>query len=66
MMIVLKIVTTIREKPGVRIRFAYEIFNGEGTLIHQGETILAFVDKNNRTSLSGHEVFQEVLKSFFA
>src|ERR1051325_4884749 len=41
----LTIVTTVKEKPGVRIRFEYEIFNEENRLIHQGETLLAFVDK---------------------
>lgn len=61
----LKIVTTIREKPGVRIRFEYDIFNGEGILIHQGETILAFVDKNSGRPCRPPEVFQYVLKPYF-
>ncbi|MBA4057565.1 MAG: thioesterase, partial [Marivirga sp.] len=39
----LRIVTTLREKPSVRIRFEYEIFNEENKLIHQGETLLVFV-----------------------
>ncbi|HET7179798.1 MAG TPA: thioesterase family protein, partial [Chryseosolibacter sp.] len=33
----LRIVTTLREKPGVKIRFEYDIFNSDNTLIHQGE-----------------------------
>lgn len=61
----LKIVTTIREKPGVRIRFEYEIFNGEGKLIHQGETTLAFVDKNTGRPCRPPQVFQDVLKRYF-
>lgn len=61
----LKIVTTIREKPGVRIRFEYEIFNGEGKLIHQGETTLAFVDKNTGRPSRPPKVFQDVLKPYF-
>ena len=61
----LKIVTTIREKPGVRIRFEYEIFNGEGKLIHQGETTLAFVDKNTGRACRPPQVFQDVLKRYF-
>ena len=32
----LRIVTTLREKPGVKIRFEYDIYNGDNTLIHQG------------------------------
>lgn len=61
----LKIVTTIREKPGVRIRFEYDIFNGEDKLIHQGETTLAFVDKNTGRPSRPPHVFQEVLKPYF-
>ncbi len=61
----LKIVTTIREKPGVRIRFEYEIFNGEGKLIHQGETTLAFVDKNTGRPCRPPQVFLDVLKLYF-
>ncbi len=61
----LKVVTTIREKPRARIKFEYYIFNGEGTLIHQGETTLAFV--NIKTGRPGRppQVFQDVLKPYF-
>lgn len=62
----LKIVTTIREKPGVRIKFEYDIFNGEGLLIHQGETMLAFVDKKTGKPCRLPEVFQTVLKPYFS
>jgi acyl-CoA thioester hydrolase len=61
----LKIVTTIREKPTVRIRFEYEIFNGEEKLIHQGETLLAFVDKVTGKPCRPPEVFQQILKPYF-
>ncbi len=61
----LKVITTIREKPGARIKFEYDIFNGEGTLIHQGETTLAFVNiKTGRPGRPPH-VFQDVLKPYF-
>ncbi|MCZ8215079.1 MAG: thioesterase family protein, partial [Cyclobacteriaceae bacterium] len=41
--------TTIKEMPGVRIRFYYEIFNEQQKLINEGETQLVFVDmKTNR------------------
>jgi len=62
----LKIITTIREKPTVRIRFEYEIFNGEEKLIHQGETLLAFVDKKSGKPCRPPEVFQQILKPYFA
>jgi len=61
----LKIITTIREKPTVRIRFEYEIFNGSNALIHQGETLLAFVDKKSGKPCRPPEVFQNILKPYF-
>ncbi len=61
----LRIVTTIRVKPGVRITFEYEIFNGQGKLIHQGETLLAFVQKSNGRPCRPPAVFQKVLEPYF-
>ena len=61
----LKIVTTIRVKPSVRIAFEYEIFNGQGKLIHQGETLLAFVQKNSGRPCRPPEVFQKLLAPYF-
>src|SRR5688572_4508431 len=40
----LKIVTTIRDKPTVKIKFEYDIYNEENKLINHGETLLAFID----------------------
>src|ERR671912_131747 len=42
----LRIKTTLRTLPGVKIKFEYEIFNESNSLIHTGETLLAFVDKS--------------------
>ncbi len=61
----LRIVTTIRVKPSVKITFEYEIFNGQDKLIHQGETLLAFVQKNNGRPCRPPEVFQKVLAPYF-
>jgi acyl-CoA thioester hydrolase len=61
----LKIVTTIREKPGVRIKFEYEIFNGDNKLIHQGETLLVFVDKKSGKPCRPPQIFQKILEPFF-
>ena len=61
----LRIVTTIRVKPSVRITFEYEIFNGQDKLIHQGETVLAFVQKNNGRPCRPPAVFQKVLEPYF-
>src|SRR6267154_1894962 len=57
----LRIVTTIRERPSVRITFYYEIFNDAGKLIHEGETLLAFVNKNTGRPCRPPEHFQQVL-----
>lgn len=61
----LRIVTTLREKPGVRIKFEYEIFNENNTLIHQGETSLAFVDKTTNKPCRPPDAMQKVLEPFF-
>jgi acyl-CoA thioester hydrolase len=61
----LRIVTTIRVKPSVKITFEYEIFNGQNKLIHQGETLLAFVQMNSGKPCRPPEVFQKVLEPYF-
>jgi acyl-CoA thioester hydrolase len=61
----LRVVTTLREKPGVRIRFEYEIFNGDQTLIHQGETLLVFLNKVSNKPCRPPESMQNVLAPFF-
>jgi acyl-CoA thioester hydrolase len=61
----LRVVTTLRERPMVRIKFEYEIFNEVNTLIHQGETLLAFVDKKTNRPCRMPEVMVNVLAPFF-
>jgi acyl-CoA thioester hydrolase len=61
----LRIVTTLREKPSVKIKFEYEIFNGENKLIHQGETLLVFVDKKTNRPCRPPEAMEKVLAPFF-
>lgn len=61
----LKIVTTIRERPGVRIRFEYEIFNEENKRIHQGETLLAFVNRQTNRPCKPPAELERVLNIFF-
>lgn len=61
----LRIVTTLRERPTVRIRFEYEIFNEEEKLIHTGETLLAFVDKRTSKPCRPPQVMQQILDPFF-
>lgn len=61
----LRIVTTIREKPGVRIRFEYDIFNEENKLINQGQTLLAFVDVKSNRPCRPPQAMENVLAPFF-
>jgi acyl-CoA thioester hydrolase len=61
----LRIVTTLRELPGVRIRFDYEIYNEAGSLLHTGETLLAFVNKATGRPCRPPEVMMNLLVRFF-
>lgn len=61
----LRIVTTIKEKPTVRMRFEYEVFNEEDKLINQGETILAFIDLKTNRPTRPPKVMLDVLEPFF-
>lgn len=61
----LRIVTTLREKPGVRIKFEYDIYNSENTLIHQGETVLVFVNKATNKPCRQPSAMEKVLEQFF-
>lgn len=61
----LRIVTTLPEKPGVRIRFEYSIYDESNRLIHEGETLLAFVDKVSGRPCRPPRAMQQVLEPFF-
>jgi len=61
----LTITTTIREKPGVRIKFEYEILNEEKKVINIGETLLVFVDKKTNKPCKPPEAMEKVLEPFF-
>ena len=61
----LRIVTTLREKPGVKIRFEYEIFNQQNQLLHKGETLLVFMDKKTNKPCRPPEAMLSVLTPFF-
>jgi acyl-CoA thioester hydrolase len=61
----LRIVTTLHEKPGVKIKFEYEIFNEGNVLIHKGETSLVFIDQKSNRPCRPPEAMQKVLAPFF-
>lgn len=55
----------IPEKPLVRIRFTYELFNQAGDLINTGETQLAFVDIKRNRPCKAPEDFTARLAGYF-
>ncbi|HEY9046031.1 MAG TPA: thioesterase family protein [Ohtaekwangia sp.] len=61
----LRIVTTIREKPSIKIKFEYEIFNEENRLINRGETLLVFVDKATNRPCRPPQAMEDILAPFF-
>jgi acyl-CoA thioester hydrolase len=61
----LSIQVMIKEKPGTRIRFDYEITNQDGLLIHTGYTVLVFVSAETRKVVPFPEVVKTALESFF-
>jgi acyl-CoA thioester hydrolase len=61
----LKIVTTIRERPTARMRFEYDIYNEEDKLIHRGETTLAFIDQKSNRPCRPPKAMADVLEPFF-
>jgi len=62
----IKIETVVREKPGIRIRFEYEFFNEENKLIHQGETLLVFVNMKTSRPCRAPVELEQVLSKFFS
>ncbi len=61
----LRIVTIIRDKPTVKIKFEYQIYNEQHKLINEGETLLAFVDRESGRPCRPPEMMTRVLEPFF-
>lgn len=57
--------TTIKELPGVRITFYYEIFNEEKKLVNEGQTQLVFIDMKSNRPCKAPEAMLQVLSPFF-
>ncbi|MTI19927.1 acyl-CoA thioesterase [Fulvivirga sp. RKSG066] len=57
--------TIIKEKPGVRITFDYEIYNESDKLIHEGKTLLVFVDMKSGRPCRQPEVMAKLLNPYF-
>lgn len=61
----LTIKTTIKELPGIRITFYYEIFNEKNELLNEGTTMLIFVDDKTRRPRKAPDELLEKLKRYF-
>lgn len=58
--------TTLREMPGVRIRFEYEVFRENGECITTGTVTLAFMHADTKTACRPPRALLEKLAPFFA
>jgi acyl-CoA thioester hydrolase len=57
--------TSISERPAARIRFTYHLYNEEGTLLTEAETVLVFVDKATMRPRKAPESFLAAMERHF-
>ncbi len=58
----LTIRTIVKDFPGSRMHFFYEVYNEKKKLINQGETVLAFVDIKSGRPCPAPDWFQKALR----
>ncbi|HLS37831.1 MAG TPA: thioesterase family protein [Sphingobacterium bovisgrunnientis] len=61
----LTIKVIIKEKPSVRIKFEYEVYDEAGTLLNTGNTQLVFVDMVRNRPCKAPEVFMQKMEPYF-
>lgn len=61
----LTVKVSIPRRPGIRIQFCYEIYNQNDNLIHTGETLLVFVNKNSRKPCKMPSAMGALLNPFY-
>lgn len=61
----LRMEVSLKELPGVRIRFFYRFYNEQEVLIHTGETLLAFVKMDSGRPCRPPQVLLDLFKPFF-
>lgn len=61
----IKIKVSIPEKPSLRIKFKYELFNEKHDLINIGETTLVFIDMDKNKPCLPPKDFQNKLAIYF-
>ena len=61
----LTIKVTIPEKPALKMKFSYEVYNESNELINSGETILVFIKKETMKPCRMPKVMDDLLSPFF-
>ena len=61
----LTIRTMIKEMPGVRITFHYEVINEQGELINEGQTILVFLKTDSHRPCRPPTYLLDLLQPYF-
>lgn len=61
----LTIRTIIREMPGVRMRFEYEVENEQGTVINKGKTELVFTRISDNRPVRPPDWFADLFRPYF-
>jgi len=55
----------IKEKPGIRIKFEYELYNAEGELLNTGTTQLVFVNMKSGSPCRPPKIFMDEMAPLF-
>lgn len=61
----LTIKTSIKEIPGVRITFYYEIYNEKNELLNEGTTMLIFVNEKTQRPMKAPDILIKQLEKHF-
>lgn len=61
----LTIKVILREKPYIRLKFEYEVYNEAGTFLNKGMTELVFVDMKRNRPCRAPAVFLEKMEPYF-
>ena len=60
-----KVITTVRDMPGVRFVFDYDCYNQCNELLNTGRVVLVFVDKMKNKPCVPPDWFTEKIKQYF-
>lgn len=61
----LTIKVIIKDKPSIRIKFEYEVYNEAGTLLNVGSTQLVFVDMKKNRPCKPPQIFMDKMEPYF-